>query len=210
MDVNEVVDGIDKKIVSNENLNQFRQGFAGGLGASRPRIPRLGRSNSTKNSTNSTVSESATAAHNGNTQAARSGSTQESVAATTGQSSEGGTVISHGGDQLASFKSKVQNAFKGIDKTHLDAAIGDMAGNPIIKHGKVWDHLSDITNHLKNLNGRIKELNNLINKNTFAGETLEEAKALRSSLQKQYDSYSGALQRAANKYQKRINVKKSN
>ncbi len=82
-----------------------------------------------------------------------------------------------------------------------------MAGKPIIKWGKVWDHLNDISIHLKGLNGGIKQLNKMIENGTFEGSVLEEAKALRSNLQKQYDSY-GALQRAANKYGAKINVKK--
>ncbi len=117
---------------------------------------------------------------------------------------------SKGAQELASFKAKVQNAFKGIDQIHLDAAIKDMAGQPVVKHGKVWDHLDDITSHLRSLNRGIKQLNKMINNETFKGAVLEEATKLRSSLQKQYDSYSGALLRAANKYEKTINVKSSN
>ena len=116
--------------------------------------------------------------------------------------------LSAGAQALVNFKSNLPNVFKGIDKTHLDAAIGDMAGNPIIKYDKIWDHLDDISGHMRGLNGKIKELNKLIDKENLTGSVLKEAGNLRSSLQKQYDSYYQVLQRAANKYGKEINVKK--
>ena len=54
---------------------------------------------------------------------------------------------------------------------------------------------------------RIKQLEEGINKGHFKEDVLIEAKELRSNLQKQYDSVYGALQRAANKYGDKIDVK---
>ena len=70
-----------------------------------------------------------------------------------------------------------------------------MAGNPIFKHGKIWDHLNDISIHMKGLNRRIKQLEEGINKGHFKEDVLIEAKVY------------GALQRAANKYGDKIDVK---
>jgi RHS repeat-associated protein len=109
---------------------------------------------------------------------------------------------------LDDFKQKLPNSFKGIDKKHLTAAIGDMNGKPIIKYGKVWDHLGDISGFMRSLNGKIKELNRLINSNAFSGATLEDARKLRTNLQKTYDSFRAALQRAANSTGTSINLKK--
>ncbi|MHA4810290.1 RHS repeat domain-containing protein [Flavitalea flava] len=161
--------------------------------------------------------KAATNAHNNN-----SGSAESNTAKTTTApaSSEGNTFTSSGAsapvniietslgkNELAALKIKVQNVFKGVDKTHLDAAIGDMAGKPVVKWGKAWDHLNDISIHLRGLNRQIKRLSSMINENKFTGVVLKEATELRSSLQKQYDSYLGALQRAANKYGETIDIK---
>jgi len=166
------------------------------------------------------ANKSATSAHGGNIDAAESNAATEpsnGQANTAGKTSGNGSMpartleVSKGGDQLAALKVKVQNTFKGIDKVHLDAAIGDMAGKPIVKWGQVWDHLDDITGHLRGLNRQIKRLNNLIDSKAFSGDVLKEATDLRSSLQKQYDSYVEALQRAAKKYGKEVpNIKSNN
>ena len=84
-----------------------------------------------------------------------------------------------------------------------------MRGNPVVKGGKIWDHLDDITNALRGLNGRIRTLDRLIKRNTFSGGALDQAQQLRSNLQNTYDSYVQALQREANKTQTTISVKKS-
>ena len=56
----------------------------------------------------------------------------------------------------------------------------------------------------------MKDLNKMINDESFEGGVLNKAKDLRSSFQKKYDYYYGALQRAANKNNKTINVKSTN
>jgi hypothetical protein len=123
---------------------------------------------------------------------------------------ESGVLVHNceGADALAKFKSNLPNKFKGIDKKHLNAAIGDMKGNPIVIGGKVYDHLDDITGHMRGLNGKIRELQKLIDKGGFSGSVLEEAQALRSRLQKTYDFYQGVLQKAASKTGTNIDIKK--
>ncbi|MEO1054970.1 MAG: RHS repeat-associated core domain-containing protein, partial [Bacteroidota bacterium] len=76
--------------------------------------------------------------------------------------------LGKGADDLADFKSNLPNVFKGIDDIHLNAAIGDLAGKPIVKYGKVWDHLDDISSHMRGLNRKIKRLNKLIDKGKFS------------------------------------------
>jgi RHS repeat-associated protein len=197
---------------SAKNKQEWRdiwvQGFAVGM---------MAKGFSIESSPQANTSQQAAAANNGGSQMSSTVSVQEQTVASTTEGQVIGsttealieeTIISQGAEELAAIKSKVQNAFNGIDKTHLDAAIGDLAGKPIVKYGKVWDHLDDITSHLRGLNGQIKRLDKMINSDTFSGRVLEEAKELRSSLQKTYDYYYGALQRASNKYKKNINVKK--
>lgn len=116
--------------------------------------------------------------------------------------------VNSGFKEFQLIKNKIQNSFNGIDYQHLIAAINDMKGKPVIKYGKVWDHLADITNHLRNLNGNIKALEKSINKGTFSGAVLEQAKSLRSSMQTLYDSYATALQNAANTFGIKIYLKK--
>lgn len=117
----------------------------------------------------------------------------------------------NGAKTLADFKEDLPNSFNGIDKTHLNAAIGDMNGKPIIdpRSGKVWDHLDDITGHMRSLNGKIRQLEKFINNGKFMESVLKEANTLRNNLQKQYDSYQAALTNAANETGTRINLKKS-
>jgi RHS repeat-associated protein len=43
LNINEVVGTVDKAVVSRAHWNEYRQGFAGGLGSRRPPIPRIGR-----------------------------------------------------------------------------------------------------------------------------------------------------------------------
>jgi hypothetical protein len=119
-------------------------------------------------------------------------------------------AASNGAELLAAFKEDLPNSFKGIDKKHLNAAVGDMHGRPIINAatGRPWDHLDDISGHMRSLNGRIKELNRLINSGNLKEAVLDDAQNLRGSLQKQYDSYQSALTRAANETGTNINLKK--
>ncbi len=108
-------------------------------------------------------------------------------------------VSNDGSQTLANFKEDLPNVFNGIDNMHLQGAIKDMRGQPIVAaNGRVWNHLEDILGHLRGLNGKIKTLNKLINSNSFSGTTLEQATKLRSNLQKTYDSYVQALTREAN------------
>lgn len=82
---------------------------------------------------------------------------------------------------------------------HILAAVNDILGKPVIKNGKVWDHLTEVTNNLKGLGQQIGKLDELIKSGQLSEDVLQAAQALRSQLSTKKQEINDILNRAREK-----------
>lgn len=108
-------------------------------------------------------------------------------------------LAGEGLDALTKVFNKTSNQAKHLDAKHINAAVGDILGNPITINGKTYDHLDEVQNALNGVGDQLGNLNKQIEAGTFSGEVLEAAENLRSTLQKQKDEITDVLNRAYKK-----------
>ena len=109
------------------------------------------------------------------------------------------TLGGEGLDALKKVFNKTSNQAKHLDSKHINAAVGDILGNPITINGKTYDHLDEVQNALDGLGNQLGKLNKQIEAGEFSGEVLDAAQNLRSTLQKQKDQITDILNRAVKK-----------
>ena len=108
-------------------------------------------------------------------------------------------LAGEGLDALTQVFNKTSRQSKHLDAKHINAAVGDILGNPITINGKTYDHLDEVQNALNGVGNQLGNLNKQIDAGTFSGEVLEAAQNLRSTLQNQKDEITDVLNRAYNK-----------
>ncbi len=108
-------------------------------------------------------------------------------------------LTGEGVELLGKFVNKFTNQASHLDSKHINAAVGDILGNPITIGGKTYDHLDEVQNALSGLGKELGNLNDAIDAGSFSGEVLDAAKNLRSTLQKQKDEITDVLNRAKEK-----------
>ena len=108
------------------------------------------------------------------------------------------TLKGAGNELLEGVLKKVDNIAKSLDDKHITAAVNDILGNPVVRQsdGYVYDHLDEVTNSLRGLKNQIVKLNEAIDAGKFSDEVLEEAKRVRSGLQKEKDRLQNVLEKA--------------
>lgn len=108
-------------------------------------------------------------------------------------------LAGEGVELLGKYVNKFTNQASHLDAKHINAAVGDILGNPITINGKTYDHLDEVQNALGGLGRQLGDLNKSIDAGSFTGEALDAAQTLRSTLQKQKDEITNVLNRAADK-----------
>jgi RHS repeat-associated protein len=101
-----------------------------------------------------------------------------------------------GSDALGVIVNKIQNQATALDETHIKAAVNDIFGNPVVKNGKTYDHLTEVTNNLNGLGQQIGKLDELIKAGKLSDDALEVAQALRSQLSNKKQEINDILNRA--------------
>ena len=108
-------------------------------------------------------------------------------------------LAGEGLEALAKVFNKTSNQAKHLDAKHINAAVGDILGNPITINGKTYDHLDEVQNALTGVGNQLDKLNKQIDAGNFTGEVLETAQNLRGTLQNQKDNITDILNRAYDK-----------
>ncbi len=105
-------------------------------------------------------------------------------------------LAGEGVELLSKYVNKFSNQASHLDAKHINAAVGDILGNPITINGKTYDHLDEVETALGGLGKQLANLNKSIDTGSFSGEALDVAQNLRSRLQRQKDDISDVLRRA--------------
>lgn len=110
-------------------------------------------------------------------------------------------AITKGGgvDELGKVVNKIQNQANALDEKHINAAVNDILGNPVVINGKTYDHLTEVTNNLKGLGQQIGELDKLIKSDKLSDDALKAAQDLRSQLSNKKQEINDILDRARTK-----------
>jgi RHS repeat-associated protein len=98
-----------------------------------------------------------------------------------------------GGELLQTFVTKFENQSTHLTDLDLAGAIKDIFGNPVVINGKTFNHLKEVEDALRGVGNQLDQLNKEIDAGKFTGEVLEQAKILRTSLQKQKDKIQKVL-----------------
>jgi hypothetical protein len=101
-----------------------------------------------------------------------------------------------GGELLEGYLKKFGNQADHLTKLDIEGAIKDIAGTPVVKHGKVWNHLKEVEDALSGVGNQLEKLTKDINGGKFSDEVLKQAETIRGTLQKQKDKLSDVLNEA--------------
>jgi RHS repeat-associated protein len=78
------------------------------------------------------------------------------------------------------FQDKLNNHRGSLDQEHLDAALGDLAGKPVVKGGRTFDHLTEVQHNLRGLRDLIGRIHSRLSKNGLPSEEIRDLQRLAS------------------------------
>lgn len=94
---------------------------------------------------------------------------------------------------LEGYLKKFGNQSKHLTKLDIGRALKDIAGNPVIINGKVFNHLKEVEDALSGVGNQLNKLTKDINAGKFTDEVLKQAETIRGTLQKRKDKLTDVL-----------------
>jgi RHS repeat-associated protein len=101
-----------------------------------------------------------------------------------------------GGELLEGYLKKFGNQAEHLTKLDIEGALKDIAKTPVVKHGKVWNHLKEVEDAMSGVGNQLEKLTKDINGGKFTDEVLKQAEVIRGTLQKQKDKLTNVLNEA--------------